>query len=187
MQESPEKLYVDAQTLLVNSVRLARMVWEDRFFPTVLVSVWRGGTFPGIAIDEFFQCHGHDLHHTVIKAESYDGMEREKIGVELEGLEDITADVMPGDRLLIIDDVFDTGHTMVAIMNGIASITGDGAPECRSATVYYKPTNNETELEPSYYVVADDRWIVFPHEIIGLANEDLQCHRAELYAAALKD
>ena len=187
MQEPPEKIYVDAQTLLVNSVKLARMVWENRFFPTVLVSVWRGGTVPGIAVDEFFQRHGQCLHHTVIKAQSYDGMERGKIGVELEGLEDIAGDVEPGDRLLIIDDVFDTGHTMAAIMNEITSITGAGAPECRSAVVYYKPANNETEIEPSYYVVADDRWIVFPHEIIGLANEDLQCNRAELYAAALKD
>ena len=187
MQESSKKLYVDAQTLLVDSIKLARMVWNDKFCPTVLVSVWRGGTLPGIATDEFFRCRGQRLHHAVIKAQSYDGMERGESGVQVEGIEDIAAIVKNDDRLLIIDDVFDTGHTMVAIMNGIASITGDGAPECRSATVYYKPANNETELEPSYYVVADDRWIVFPHEIIGLANEDLQCHRAELYAAALKD
>ena len=187
MQESSKKLYVDAQTLLVDSIKLARMVWNDKFCPTVLVSVWRGGTLPGIATDEFFRCRGQRLHHAVIKAQSYDGMERGNIGVELEGLEDIAVDVEPGDRLLIIDDVFDTGHTMAAIMNEITSITGAGAPECRSAVVYYKPANNETEIEPSYYVVAEDRWIVFPHEIIGLANEDLQCNRAELYAAALKD
>ena len=85
MQESSKKLYVDAQTLLVNSIKLARMVWNDKFCPTVLVSVWRGGALPGIAIDEFFRCHGESPHHAVIKAQSYDGLERGDSGVELEG------------------------------------------------------------------------------------------------------
>ena len=117
MQESSKKLYVDAQTLLVDSIKLARMVWNDKFCPTVLVSVWRGGTLPGIATDEFFRCRGQRLHHAVIKAQSYDGMERGESGVQVEGIEDIAAIVKNDDRLLIIDDVFDTGHTMVAIMN----------------------------------------------------------------------
>ena len=187
MQESSKKLYVDAQTLLVDSIKLARMVWNDKFCPTVLVSVWRGGTLPGIATDEFFRCRGQRLHHAVIKAQSYDGMEQGESGVQVEGIEDIAAIVKNDDRLLIIDDVFDTGHTMVAIMNEISEITGIGDAECRSATVYYKPANNKTAIEPSYYVLAEDRWIVFPHEIIGLTDEELQSHRPELYAAGLSD
>ena len=187
MQESSKKLYVDAQTLLVNSIKLARMVWNDKFCPTVLVSVWRGGALPGIAIDEFFRCHGESPHHAVIKAQSYDGLERGDSGVELEGIEDIAAIVKGNDRMLIIDDVFDTGHTMVEILNALAAITENGGLECRSATVYYKPANNKTAIEPSYYVLADDRWIVFPHEIIGLTDEELQSHRPELHAAALSD
>jgi hypothetical protein len=114
-------------------------------------------------------------------------MERGESGVQVEGIEDIAAIVKNDDRLLIIDDVFDTGHTMVAIMNQISAITGIGDAECRSATVYYKPANNKTAIEPSYYVLAEDRWIVFPHEIIGLTDEELQSHRPELHSAALSD
>ena len=94
-------------------------------------------------------------------------MEQGESGVQVEGVEDIAATVKNNDRLLIIDDVFDTGHTMVAIMNEISAITGIGDAECRSAT--------------------EDRWIVFPHEIIGLTDEELQSHRPELHSAALSD
>ena len=85
MQESSKKLYVDAQTLLVDSIKLARMVWNDKFCPTFLISVWRGGTLPGIATDEFFRCRGQRLHHAIIKAQSYDGMERGESGVQVRG------------------------------------------------------------------------------------------------------
>ena len=91
------------------------------------------------------------------------------------------------DRLLIVDDVFDTGHTMVAIVEQIKSRARRNAPECRVATVYYKPEKNETDIEPNYYTVADNRWIIFPHELDGLTEDELREHRAALYEAALSD
>lgn len=187
MSENPQKLYIDARTLLINSVKLARLVWADEFRPSCLVSIWRGGTPPGIAIQEFFRVCGHKPHHTVIRAQSYEGTRRGKGGVEINGLGDVIATIKPDDRLLIIDDVFDTGHTMVAILEGIMAGVGPKAPECRVATVYYKPKNNETALEPNYYTVADSRWIVFPHEIMGLTDDELRRRRTQLYEAALAD
>lgn len=181
MSNAPEKVWVDAGTLLLQSLRLARRIWDDGFRPDYLVGVWRGGTPPGLAIHEYFRLRGHDPYHTAIKTQSYRGMQRGAEGVEVKGLEHVIDVVEAEDRMLIVDDVFDTGHTMVAILEQIRSRARRNAPECRTATVYYKPARNETDLEPDYHQVADDRWIVFPHEVEGLTEEEIRRHRPRLH------
>jgi len=183
--ETPDKVFIDARTLLVDSVKLARLVWDDGYRPNYVIGVWRGGTPPGVAIHEFLRMHGLEPYHTTIKTQSYSGMQRGEGRVEIKGLGHIIDVINATDRVLIVDDVFDTGHTMVAILDEIARLARRNAPECRVATVYYKPERNETALEPHYYAVADNRWIVFPHEIEGLTDEELRAHRADVYAAAL--
>ena len=73
--------------------------------------------------------------------------------------------------MLVVDDVFDTGKTAKAVK---ARIDAAGA-EMRMACVYWKPEKNRTDLKPDYFVkdVGND-WIVFPHEIEGLAPEELR-------------
>lgn len=182
LTQEPEKVYVDARELLLQSLRLARRIWEDGFRPDYLVGVWRGGTPPGVAIHEYLRLRGHDPYHTSIKTESYRGMRRGTAGVEVKGLEHVVDVLEPDDRVLIVDDVFDSGHTMATILDEIRSRTRRNAPECRTATVYYKPARNETDLEPSYHQVADDRWIVFPHELDGLTKEEIRRNRPRLHA-----
>ena len=183
--EVPSKVFIDARTLLIDSVKLARVVWDDGYRPNYLIGVWRGGTPPGVAIHEFLRIHGLEPYHTTIKTQSYSGMQRGEGSVEIKGLGHIIDVINATDRVLIVDDVFDTGHTMVAILDEIARLARRNTPECRVAPVYYKPEKNETDFEPHYYAVADNRWIVFPHEIEGLTEDELRTHRPNLYAAVL--
>ncbi len=183
----PEKVYIDAARLLIDSVKLARRVWDDGYRPDYLIGVWRGGTPPGVAIHEFLRTRGLEPYHTTIKTQSYSAMQRGGNGVEIKGLGHVIDVINAEDKVLIVDDVFDTGHTMVAILDEIARLARRNTPECRVATVYYKPEKNETDREPDYYTVADNRWIVFPHEVEGLTEEELRTHRADLYAAVLSD
>ena len=76
----------------------------------------------------------------------------------------------PGDRVLVVDDVFDTGKTAKAVNERVAK-TG---AEMRLACVYWKPEKNKTGMKPDYFVkdVGLD-WIVFPHEIEGLTPEEI--------------
>ena len=57
------------------------------------------------------------------------------------------------------------------------------APELRVATVYYKPLRNETETRPDYWQVETDEWIVFPHELEGLVDDELRAKGAAIYEA----
>ena len=76
----------------------------------------------------------------------------------------------PGDKVLVVDDVFDTGKTAKAVSERVAK-TG---AEMRLACVYWKPEKNRTDMKPDYFVkdVGLD-WIVFPHEIEGLTREEI--------------
>ena len=182
---SIEKVFVDARTLRLNSIRLARQVWRDGFRPNFLIGVWRGGTPPGIVIHEYFRLQGLDPYHTTIKTQSYRGMQRGRSEVEIKGLEHVIDVLEATDQLLLVDDVFDTGHTMVAILEAIRARARLNAPECRVATVYYKPARNETDIVPDYHVVSDDRWIVFPHELEGLDDEEIAMKGRDVYEAVV--
>jgi len=187
MSDIDGKLFVDARTLLLNSVRLAKKIWDSGFRPDYIIGVWRGGTPPGVAIHEFFRLRGMEPYHTTMKTQSYRGMQRGDAGVEVKGLGHVIDVVNADENLLLVDDVFDTGHTMVAILDEIRRCARRNTPTCRTATVYYKPEKNETDIEPDYYAIADNRWIVFPHELESLTDEELREHRPEVWEAVSGD
>ena len=82
------------------------------------------------------------------------------------------------DALLLVDDVFDSGHSLEAVIAELERRCRRNLPErIRIATVYYKPSRNISRLTPDYYVRATDRWLVFPHEIQGLSREEILHHK----------
>lgn len=185
MSEESQKLFVDARTLRARSVDLARRIWAVGFRPDFLIGIWRGGTPPGIVIHEYFRLQGHDPYHTTIKTQSYSGMQRGEGGVEVKGLEHVIDVVNATDRLLLVDDVFDTGHTIAAILHAIRHKARRNSPECRVATVYYKPLRNETSIAPDWWQVETDDWIVFPHELEGLTPAEIRAKGNDVARAVL--
>jgi hypothetical protein len=93
--------------------------------------------------------------------------------VEIKGIDHVIDRVNSEDRMLLIDDVFDTGKTMVEVLRVIRAKARKNAPEIRVATVYYKPSRNQTDITPDYYVCTNDNWLVFPHELEGLTKEEI--------------
>lgn len=181
------KTFVSARTLLLESIRLARRVHDSGFRPDFLIGIWRGGAPPGIVLHEYFRMQGHDPYHTSIKTQSYRGVQRGTQGVEIKGLEHVIDVVEARDRLLLVDDVFDTGHTMAAIRDAIRTRARRNAPELRVATVYYKPNKNETPIQPDWWQVQTDEWIVFPHELEDLSEAEIRAKGAEVAAAVLDE
>ncbi len=54
--------------------------------------------------------------------------------------------------------------------------------DIRIATPRYKPKQNETGQEPDYYLYSTTDWLVFPHELVGLTEEEILRHKPELSA-----
>ena len=47
----------------------------------------------------------------------------------------------------------------------------------RIATAYYKPSRNKTRLKPDFFVHETEEWLVFPHEICGLSEDEIRAHK----------
>jgi hypoxanthine phosphoribosyltransferase len=165
-----EKHYIDATEYLHDNWRLAAMVRRGGWRPDFLVGLWRGGAPVAVAIHEFLKVTGWSVQHVPLKCASYTGIGESEGEVTFTHGDIVFGMFRKGDKVLVIDDVFDTGKTAAAVKGRMDAI---GA-EMRLACVYWKPQKNITSLRPDYFVkdVGLD-WIVFPHEIDGLAPEEV--------------
>ena len=91
----------------------------------------------------------------------------------MQGLSYVTDTIAASERLLIVDDVHDTGLSVRQVIAEIKNYCGDNTPHIRVATAYYKPNNNQVGTEPDYFVHQTDEWLVFPHELVGLSMEEI--------------
>lgn len=163
------KTYLDPTAYQRDIWTLARMVYESGWKPDLILGLWRGGATPAIAVHEYLEWRGWKVRHLPLKCSSYAGMENRTDNVVFECAAETLATVRPGERVLAVDDVFDTGKTAEAVR---AEIARRGA-ECRVACVHWKPGRNLTPGRPDWHVREDgDGWIVFPHELCGLSPEE---------------
>ena len=173
--EASEKHFVRADDLVRDAFRLARSIYASGYRPDILLVLWRGGTPVGVVIHEFLLYKGVETYHTVIKAESYSGI-GQRHAPTVEHLGELLDVIQPEAEVLIIDDIFDTGCTMAKV----CEMLGDKTDNIKIATLYYKPTNNETGLVPDFFLRKTDRWIVFPHELMDLTPEEIRRKDEEL-------
>jgi hypoxanthine phosphoribosyltransferase len=178
-----EKVVLTAQGLLEDSFRLGALVLKSGFEPTIIVAIWRGGAPVGMAVQEIIRYAGVETDHIAIRTSSYIGVDQRKTEVAVFGLNYILNKVVPEDRMLIVDDVFDTGHTIAAVIKELKEKARGNAPEdIRVAVPWYKPTRNQTAITPHYWVHETDKWIVFPHELDAFSMEEMKTARPALYA-----
>jgi hypoxanthine phosphoribosyltransferase len=176
-----QKTVLTAEELLADSFRLGVNILESGFEPTLIIAIWRGGTPVGMAVQEILAYCGVDSDHIAIRTSSYTGVD-ERSEVAVHGLDYIIKKIVFDDRVLIVDDVFDTGNTFAAVVREIRSRARSNAPEdLRIAAPWYKPSRNQTEMVPDYYLHETAEWLVFPHELDALTPEEMKRCRPELH------
>jgi len=171
------KIYISADELLKLSFDLGLQILQKGFRPKFIVGVWRGGTPTGIAVQEILDYYGVHTDHIAIRTSSYIGMRQQK-EVRVHGLEYIISNINAEDSLLIVDDVFDSGRSVQAIVDELKVRCRRNTPEViKVATVYYKPNKNVTDMVPDYYMEETDDWLVFPHELTDLSRKEILEHK----------
>jgi len=176
-----EKTVLTAQDLLEDSFNLGLQVLESGFEPTLIIAIWRGGTPVGMAVQEILSYCGVKSDHIAIRTSSYSGVD-ERGAVAVHGLNYIIKKVCHDDRVLIVDDVFDTGNTIVAVIDELTRRARGNTPEdIRVAVPWFKPSRNETDVIPDYYLHETSEWLVFPHELDALTPEEMRESRPELF------
>jgi hypothetical protein len=181
MRIGMDKTVLTAQDLLADSFELGVRILESGFQPTLIIAIWRGGTPVGMAVQEILAYCGIESDHIAIRTSSYVGVD-ERGAVAVHGLNYIIKKVCYEDRVLIVDDVFDTGHTIKAVIDELTKRARGNTPEdIRVAVPWYKPTRNETDLVPDYCIRETAEWLVFPHELDALTPEEMQAARPDLH------
>lgn len=176
-----DKTVLSARDLLEDSFKLGIRILESGFEPTLLIAIWRGGTPVGMAVQEVLSYCGVDSDHIAIRTSSYLGVD-ERGAVAIHGLNYIIKKICREDRVLIIDDVFDTGNTIKAVVEEIKRRARGNTPdEIRTAVPWFKPSRNETDMVPDFYLRETAEWLVFPHELDALTPEEMQEARPRLH------
>ena len=176
-----DKLYIRSQELLEDSFRLAAAIYASGFRPHFIVGIWRGGSPVGIAVQEYFEFRGVETDHIAIRTSSYTAIGEQSGSIRVHGLHYIIENVDAEDALLIVDDVFDSGRSIKAVLAELKEKTRRNMPsDLRIACPWYKPGNNKTGIAPDYYLHETDKWLVFPHELAGLTIDEIKAGKEDL-------
>jgi len=135
------------------SEELALMIIESGYEPEVIVAISRGGFDPARIL-----CDQLGIRRLAsVQVEFYSGVqdtaEKPRIVYPL------NADVK-GERVLLVDDVSDTGVSLEAAKDHV--LQGDPG-DLRVATLHIKPW---TSFRPDYHASETEAWIVYPWEPI---------------------
>jgi hypoxanthine phosphoribosyltransferase len=176
-----DKTFITAQQLLEDSFRLAHQVYEDNFRPEFIIGIWRGGAPVGIAVQEFFEYKGIETDHISVRTSSYYGINKQSKKIRVHGLHYLIENANANDKLLIVDDVFDSGRSVDALIKQIRKQSRLNTPsDIRVACPWYKPTKNAVAFKPDYFVHESEEWLVFPHELAGLEPSEIAEGKSDL-------
>lgn len=135
--------------------RLAAAVRESGFRPDAIVAIGRGGWMPGRVLSDLLG----EMNLTEFKVEHYHGARREPLArVRYPLAADLT-----GLRVLLVDDVSDTGDTYRV---GLEHLHAASRPrEVRTAALHHKVVST---FEPDLYAarVVRWRWIIYPWAVV---------------------
>lgn len=169
-----EKTFISAESLLRDSLTLGVQIVRSGFRPSFLVGIWRGGAPIGISVQEVLEFNGIECDHIAIRTSSYTGIDQQAKTVRVHAVDYLVSQLTAEDQLLLIDDVFDSGRSLEAVIAELQRRCRRNMPhQVRIATVYYKPSRNRSSLQPDYHVRSTDQWLVFPHEMHGLTREEI--------------
>jgi hypothetical protein len=160
--------------------RLADKVWGSGFRPDAIVAIGRGGWMPGRVLSDLLGL----MNLTEFKVEHYRGAQREPLARVRYPL---AAD-LSGQRVLLVDDVSDTGDTYRVALEHLRARTPP--TEVRTAALHHKVVST---FVPDLYAarVVRWRWIIYPwavvEDLVGLiGNMDRRPQSAEAIAERLR-
>ncbi|MCK4651045.1 hypothetical protein KAT08_02595 [Candidatus Babeliales bacterium] len=184
-EKTPKRVYISSQHLLESSFKLANLIFASDFRPTFLIALWRGGAPIGMVVEEYFSYKKSLINkHVTVRTSAYDNGKL-KNNVEIFDLDYVIRTIKNEDKLLIVDDIIDSGSTVKAILEEIKKRCGSNTPnDIKVATVYYKP--KKSLIIPDYYLYETDYWIVFPHSVEGMTIPEIDEVKGSCIAQLLK-
>jgi hypoxanthine phosphoribosyltransferase len=172
-----------------NALKMAKRIYNDGFIPDVIYVSLRGGAYIGNVISEYFkivQKPGKPVYYAAVVARSYTGVRESSEEIRVEGWTYDPKYLRVGDKVLLVDDIFDSGRTINYLAN---IIMGEGVPRSDLKVAvhdykYFYDAPEQLPVQPDYWcrkhelsVKDEPRWIHYmSHELVGLTPAELEEH-----------
>jgi hypoxanthine phosphoribosyltransferase len=150
----PDTIVVTWEELDALVARLARSVGRDH---DLVLAITRGGLVPAgilayrldlreilVAGVEFYRSDG-GTHEAPVVGHFPD------------------ASLLAGQRVLVVDEVWETGETMAEILSRVRAAGGTAV----SAVVHYKPGRSRVAGAPDHWAATVDDWVTYPYKAGG--------------------
>lgn len=178
------KEFLEPRFVRDNALKLARRIHTDGFVPDVIYVSLRGGAYLGNVISEYFKLvrkGERPVFYAAVVARSYTDIHTSE-RVMVDGWTYSPEYLRSGDRVLLIDDIFDSGHTVNHLVE-IFLEKGIPREDIKIAVHDYKIRTFATEklpIQPDYWcrrhVVSkpeEDTWVHYlSHELVGLLADE---------------
>ncbi len=182
------KEFLSYQMVRNNAIKLAHRVHNEGFIPDVIYVSLRGGAAMGNVMSEYFKLTRKDrrpILYAAVVARSYRDVGLQD-RVRVDGWTYNPEYLRSGDKVLLVDDIFDSGRTV----NHLVEIIMDkGIPreDVRVAVHDYKLRRylaKQLPVQPDYWcrfhelaTPEDDFWIHYmSHELVGLSDAEKKAH-----------
>jgi len=160
-----KRIYLGWQDIENHTQEILRKIHHDAWWPDYVVGLTRGGLIPANLISQYLDVPMHCLKVSLRDDDAHD----------CESNLWMSCDAAEGKKILIVDDINDTGATLDWIAEDWSSSAGPNVPwsdiwghSVRVAVLVDNDTSR-THMPVSYYSLdinkeADPCWIVFPWE-----------------------
>ena len=178
------KRFLDEEQLIQDAFRLGVSIFESGFRPTFIVGLWRGGSSVGIYVQECLQTLGVKTDHIALRTSyrgqtAYQDIMESPEEIRVHGTQYLVENLNVDDGLLIVDDVFSTGHNIQAVINRLQTKLKRNMPsQVKVATLWQRPDYNRTDFNPDFCLHQTNDWLVFPYELNGLTQQEIEQHKA---------
>ncbi len=187
------KEFITPDVIRDSALKLAyKMYKEDHFIPDVIYVSLRGGVYLANVFSEFFKmiCEKEKrrpvLYAAVVARSRDSQIPGEDTQVFVDGWTYSPDYLRNGDKILIVDDIFDTGNTVNKLAK-IIMAKGIERKDIKIAVYDYKVPLYKYDLQkplpiqPDYYCrkhilnsPSDERWIHYLcHEYVGLKDDEI--------------
>lgn len=172
-----------------DALKLAHKIYHSGFFPDVIYASLRGGAYMANIISEYFKIVSkksgkHPVLYAGVVARSYSDI-AQHTKVFIDGWTYPPENLRPGDKILLVDDIFDSGRTVNALVEALMNSRGIPREDIKVVVhdyKYFAYEKTQLPIQPDFYCrkfeinsPEENRWIHYmSHELVGLTERELE-------------
>lgn len=139
----------------------------NNYNPNIIIAISRGGFFTGLMMSHL--CQTQYLYSIKASTNIDDSVRSERVSPQVESLfTSNNIDILLGKKILLVDDVFNTGFTLKVVYDYLMSLCPDLTIKtaCMIYDTFLDPSLPTADIIVDFYSDKRCAWAIFPWETI---------------------